>query len=82
MRDKRNVYRIFIGKAEGKRLFGYSRHRREDNIKMYLKQSEKAAWAEFSWFRLELPKVFLAFRLAKRHEGVGGMEVHHNAFLS
>jgi hypothetical protein len=32
--EKRNAYRIFVGKREGKRPLGRTRHRWEDNIKM------------------------------------------------
>jgi hypothetical protein len=35
--DKRNAYRILVGKREGKGPLGSSRSRREDNIKMGLK---------------------------------------------
>jgi hypothetical protein len=55
--DERNVNRIFIGKSEGRRPFGYSRHRREDNIKVCLKQSGKS-WTEFAWLRIQLTKSF------------------------
>jgi hypothetical protein len=34
----RNAYRILIGKPEGKRPLGNSRHRWEDNIKMDLRE--------------------------------------------
>jgi hypothetical protein len=30
--DKRNAYRVLVGKCEGKRLLGRHRHRWEDNI--------------------------------------------------
>jgi hypothetical protein len=33
---KRNVYRLLVGKPEGKRPLGRSRHRQTDNIKMDL----------------------------------------------
>jgi hypothetical protein len=33
---KRNPYRIFVGKPEGKRPLGKPRRRWVDNIKMYL----------------------------------------------
>jgi hypothetical protein len=32
--EKRNLYRIFMGKPEGNRPIGRPRHRWEDNIKM------------------------------------------------
>jgi len=34
MRRKRGVYRVLVGKPEGKRPLGRSRRRWEDNIKM------------------------------------------------
>jgi transposase len=36
MREKRNAYRILVGKPEGKRPLGRPRRRRVDNIKMVL----------------------------------------------
>jgi len=36
MGERRGVYRILVGKPEGKRTLGRSRLRREDNIKMDL----------------------------------------------
>jgi hypothetical protein len=36
MVEKRDVYRILVGKHEGKRLLGRPRHRQKDNIKMDL----------------------------------------------
>jgi hypothetical protein len=36
MGEKRNVYRILVGKPEGKRPLGRPRHRWIDNIKMDL----------------------------------------------
>jgi hypothetical protein len=38
MGDKRNAYRILMGKPEGKRSLGRPRRRREDNIKMDLRE--------------------------------------------
>jgi hypothetical protein len=35
--EKRKVYRILMGKPEGKRPLGRPRRRRVDNIKMYLR---------------------------------------------
>jgi hypothetical protein len=34
MEERRDVYRYFVGKHEGKRPLGRHRHRWEDNIKM------------------------------------------------
>jgi hypothetical protein len=36
MGERRNVYRVLVGKLEGKRLLGRPRRRCEDNIKMYV----------------------------------------------
>ena len=38
MGETRGVYRILVGKPEGKRPFGRPRRRREDNIKMDLQE--------------------------------------------
>jgi hypothetical protein len=37
-REKRNTYRIVVGKPEGKRPIGRPRHKWEDNIKMDLRE--------------------------------------------
>jgi hypothetical protein len=36
MGEKRNIYRLLVGKPEGKRPLGRPRHRWMDNIKMAL----------------------------------------------
>ena len=38
MGERRGVYRVLVGKSEGKRPLGRPRHRWEDNIKMDLKE--------------------------------------------
>jgi hypothetical protein len=38
MGERRGVYRVLLGKPEGKRPFARSMHRWDDNIKMYLKE--------------------------------------------
>jgi hypothetical protein len=40
MGAKRNTYRIFVGKPEGKRPLARPRHRCEDNIKTDLRYNE------------------------------------------
>jgi hypothetical protein len=37
MGEMKGVYRVLVGKPEGKRPPGRPRHRWEDNIKMYLR---------------------------------------------
>jgi hypothetical protein len=41
--ENRVVYRVLVGKPEGKRPLGRSRRRWENNIKMYLQ--DVGAWA-------------------------------------
>jgi hypothetical protein len=36
MGERRGLYRVLLGKPEGKKPFGRPRSRLEDNIKMYL----------------------------------------------
>jgi hypothetical protein len=38
MREKRNVYRVLVGKPEGKRHLGRPRRRWVDNIKMDIRE--------------------------------------------
>jgi hypothetical protein len=38
MGERRGVYRVLVGKPEGKRPLVRPRHRWEDNIKMYLQK--------------------------------------------
>jgi hypothetical protein len=45
----RNAYRILVGKHEGKRPFGRSRHRWEDNIRVDIKET---GWEGKNWIHL------------------------------
>jgi hypothetical protein len=47
--EKRNAYRIWVGKPEGKRPLGRSRHRWVNNIKMDLRHIE---WGGMEWVDL------------------------------
>jgi hypothetical protein len=49
MGKKRNVYRLFVGKPEGKRPRGRPRRRWIDNIKMVLVEIE---WSVVDWIGL------------------------------
>jgi hypothetical protein len=44
MGAKRNAYRIFLGKPEGKRTLGRPRRRWVDNIKMDLSETGGMVW--------------------------------------
>ena len=48
MGEGRGVYRVLVGKPEGKRPLGRPRRRREDNIKMNLQEAEGGSmdWME------------------------------------
>jgi hypothetical protein len=46
MREKRNVYRLLVGKPEGKRPLGRPRLRWVDNIKMDLLET---GWGDVDW---------------------------------
>jgi hypothetical protein len=53
MGEGRNVYRILVGKPEGKRPLGRPRRRWEDEIKMDLTEiGWGGVWSGFSWLIL------------------------------
>jgi hypothetical protein len=47
--EKRNAYRILVGKPEGKRPLGRPRRRWEDNIRMDLRET---GWDDMDWIDL------------------------------
>jgi hypothetical protein len=49
MGEKRNVYRLWVGKPEGKRPLGRPRYRWVDNIKMDLGE---VGWGDVDWIGL------------------------------
>jgi hypothetical protein len=51
MGEGRGMYRVLVGKPEGKRPLGRTSCRWEDNIKMALQ--EVGLWTGFSWLRIE-----------------------------
>ena len=52
MRERRGVYRVLVGKPEGKRPLGRSRHRLEDNIQMHVQEVGYGVWTGWSWLRI------------------------------
>jgi hypothetical protein len=50
MREKRNAYRILVGKPEGKRPLGRPGRRWEDNIRMDLRE---IGWGGMDWIHLD-----------------------------
>jgi hypothetical protein len=50
MGEKRNAYRLLVGKSGGKRPLGRPRHRWMDNIRMDL--GEVAGWGVVDWIGL------------------------------
>jgi hypothetical protein len=54
MGESRSAYRVLVGKPEGERQCGKSRHTWEDNIKMYLKE---IGWEGMDWICLAQDRV-------------------------
>jgi len=52
MEERRGVYRVLVGKPEGRRPLGRPRGRREDNIKMDLREVGCGAWTGSRWLRI------------------------------
>jgi hypothetical protein len=46
------VYRVLVGKHEGKGPLGRPRHRLEDNIKMYLQEVRCGLWTGLSCLKI------------------------------
>jgi hypothetical protein len=49
--EERKVYKVLVGKPEGKRPLGKPRYRWEDGIRMDLREI-RWGWSGFSWLRL------------------------------
>jgi hypothetical protein len=53
MGEGRGVYRVLVGKPEGKRPLGRPRHRWEYNMKADLQEVGCGVWTGLSWLRIE-----------------------------
>jgi hypothetical protein len=49
LEEKRDAYRILVGRPEGRRPLGRPRHRWEDNIKM---DFQDVGWVGMDWIEL------------------------------
>jgi len=47
--DSRGDYMVLVGRPDGKRLLGRSRHRWEDNIRI---NRQKVGWGSMDWIAL------------------------------
>jgi hypothetical protein len=52
MGEGRNVYRVLVGKPEGKRPLGRPRRRWENGIKVDLEKTGWGVWSGFTWLRI------------------------------
>jgi hypothetical protein len=52
MGEDRKLYRVLVGKPEGKRPLGRPRRRWEDVIRMDLPKIGWGLWSGFYWFRI------------------------------
>jgi hypothetical protein len=51
--EERGVYKVLVGKPEGKRPLGRPRRRWEDNIRMDFRKWDVGVWTGLGWFRIE-----------------------------
>jgi hypothetical protein len=52
MEEKRNAYKLLVGKQEGKRPLETPRRRWVDNIKMELREIVWMVWTGLIWLRI------------------------------
>jgi len=52
MGERRGVYKVLVGKAEGRRPLGRPKRRWGDNIKMHLQEVGWGAWTSLIWLRV------------------------------
>jgi hypothetical protein len=51
MEERMEIYRVLVGKPEGKISFGRPRRRWEDNIRMIFRKWNVGVWTGLGWFR-------------------------------
>jgi hypothetical protein len=50
-REERKVYKVLVGKSEGRRPLGRPRRRWEDGVRMDLRETGFGVWIGFGWLR-------------------------------
>jgi hypothetical protein len=53
MGEERGMYRVLVGKPEGKRPLGRPRHRREDNLGWIFRKWDVGVMTGLGWLRIE-----------------------------
>jgi hypothetical protein len=51
MGEERKVYKVLVGKPEGRRPLGRPRRRWEDGVRMDLREIGLGGWIGFDWLR-------------------------------
>jgi hypothetical protein len=51
MEDRRSAYVVLVGRPDGKRPLGRSRHRNENSFKWIFKKFDEDTWTGSSWLR-------------------------------
>jgi hypothetical protein len=52
MGEEREVYRVLLGKPEGRKPFGRPRHRWDDGIRINLRDTDWGVKSGFSWIKI------------------------------
>jgi hypothetical protein len=52
MGEKRKVFKVLVGKPEGKKPLGRPRRRWEEGIRMVLREIGLGVWIGFDWLRI------------------------------
>ena len=50
--ETKGVYRVLVGKPDGKRPLGKPRHKWKDNIKMFIQVGWGGTWTGLIWLRI------------------------------
>jgi hypothetical protein len=53
MGEERKVYKVLVGKPEGKRPLGRPSRRLEDGVRIDLREIGLGVWIGFDWLRME-----------------------------